>query len=68
MSVGGVVCIGNCSYGIGGLVDYGGLSISTYGYRFSFNLSLETLTIDAINKGGSDGTGNVAVTDIYGLL
>lgn len=68
MYVGGVVCIGNVSYGIGGLVEYGLFSTHTHGYRFTFDTSLETLTIDSINKGGSNGTENVAVTDIYGLF
>ena len=68
MSVGGVVCIGNVSYGIGGAVGYGIFTIQAYGYRFTPDISLETLTIDSLNKGGSNGTGNVAVTDIYGLF
>ena len=68
MSVGGVACIGNVSYGIGGAVGYGIFTIQAYGYRFTPDISLETLTIDSLNKGGSNGTGNVAVTDIYGLL
>lgn len=43
MSVGGVVCIGNISYGIGGAVGYGIFTIQAYGYRFTSDISLETL-------------------------
>ena len=66
--VGGVVCIGNINYGAGGYVTYGGHAISTNGYRFTADVSKETLTIDSVNTGGSDGSKNVEVTAIYGLL
>lgn len=66
--VGGVTCIGNINYGVGGYVMYGGHAINTYGYRFTSDVSKETLTIDSLNTGGSDGSKNVDVTAIYGLL
>lgn len=66
--VGTVACFGDCNYGIGGYGEYGNYPIHTQGYRFTSNKSLETLTIDSINKGGSNGIENVAVTAIYGLF
>ena len=66
--VGGVVCIGNINYGVGGYVTYGGYAIGTYGYRFTADVSKKTLTIDSLNTGGSDGSKNIAITAIYGLF
>ena len=66
--VGGVVCVGNVNYGIGGYVTYGGHTINTHGYRFTPDISKETLTIDSVNTGGSDGSKNVEATAIYGLF
>ena len=68
VNVAGVICIGNSNYGVGGYVEYGGYSIHMHGYRFTPNRSNETLTIDSINVGGSDGSKNVAITEIYGLF
>lgn len=68
VNVAGAICIGNSNYGIGGYVEYGGYSIHIHGYRFTADRSKETLTIDSTNLGGSDGSKNVAITDIYGLF
>lgn len=64
--VGGATCIGSLTYGSGGAGGYGSYATSIYNYRFGVNGN--TLTIDNINRGGSDGTSNVAVTKIYGLF
>lgn len=64
--VGGATCIGGLNYGSGGAGGYGSYTTSIYNYRFGVNSN--TLTIDNINRGGSDGTQNVAVTKIYGLF
>lgn len=64
--VGGATCIGSLTYGSGGAGGYSSYATSTYNYRFG--ISGNTLTIDNINRGGSDGTQNVAVTKIYGLF
>lgn len=64
--VGGAICIGDLQYGIGGAGGYGSYTTSIYNYRFGVNGN--TLTIDNINRGGSDGTQNVPVTKIYGLF
>jgi hypothetical protein len=64
--VGGATCIGSLEYGMGGAGGYGSYTTSIYNYRFG--VSGNTLTIDNINRGGSNGTSNVAVTKIYGLF
>lgn len=64
--VGGATCIGSLAYGAGGAGVYGSYATGIYNYRFGVNGN--TLTIDNINRGGSDGTKNVPVTKIYGLL
>lgn len=66
VNVGGAWCFGNVNYGIGGAGGYGSYTCSIYSYRFRYNNN--TLTIDDINKGGSNGSTNVAVTAIYGLF
>lgn len=66
VNVGGVSCFGSPEYGgnvIGGYASYG------FGYRsYRFSVNGDKLTIDDINKGGSDGTGNVEVRNIIGLI
>ena len=62
---GGINCIGNRTWGIGGIGAYASYNIQIYGYRFSS--SGDTLTIDNVCKGGSDGTQNVPVVAIRGL-
>ena len=67
VNVGGVMCVGNKNYGIGGYVKYGYYSIFTYGYRFTVNTN-DTVSIDKYNFGGSDGTKNVEITEIHGIF
>ena len=64
--VGGAFCFGSLSYGLGGAGAYGGYGRSLYTYRFGVNGN--TLSINNIDKGGSDGSNNVPVTAIYGLF
>ena len=63
---GGIPCIGTKSYGHGAIVAYGGYGINHYAYRFG--TSGNTLTINDVDKGGSDGTKNLPVVQIYGVL
>lgn len=61
-----VACIGTQSYGLGGVGVY-----STYTSQvFSYRVGVEgnTLIINNENKGGSNGSQNVPITQIYGLL
>ena len=66
VNVGGIPCFGAPEYGgnvIGGYASY------AFGYRsYRFSVNGDKLTIDDINKGGSDGTGNVEVRNIIGLI
>lgn len=66
MMAGGVYCIGSKDYGGGGFGGYGTYDIYHYGYRFARNG--ETVYIDNINKGGSNGTSNVTINAIFGLF
>ena len=63
---GAVWCIGSRNYGAGGIGQYGGYATATYNYRLTG--TGDTMTIDNLNKGGSDGTQNQPITDIYGLF
>lgn len=63
---GGVFCFGSVVYGIGGIVNYGAYTTQIWGYRFSH--SGDTLAITETEIGGSDGTKNVPVIEIYGMF
>lgn len=63
---GGIICIGNTSWGIGGIGEYASYTNKVYSYRFL--ASGNTLTIDNVNKGGSNGMENVPVVAIHGLF
>ena len=64
--LGTVRCLGSRSYGGSTIGTYGGYAQETYTYRIG-GLG-DTWTIDSTNKGGSNGTSNVAITAIYGLF
>lgn len=64
--VGGCTCIGSKAYGVGGVGAYGAYTTNVFNYRFG--VSGNTLTIDSVNKGGSNGTENQPITAIYGLI
>ena len=66
VNLGSIICLGSIYYGLGGIGSYASYSTSTYGYRFS--VSGDTLTIDDISRGGTDGSKNVNVTAIYGIF
>ena len=66
VNLGSIICLGSIYYGLGGIGGYASYSTSTYAYRFS--ASGDTLTIDDISKGGTDGSKNVPVTAIYGIF
>lgn len=62
----GVLCFGNRFYGSCSVMEYGQFTFNTYGYRLAGTGT--TMTIDSYNKGGSNGSANVAITEIYGLF
>lgn len=47
-------------------MEYGGLGIVPYSYRFTY--SGDTLTIDKYSYGGSNGISQMSVTQIFGLI
>ena len=61
-----IYCIGSKIWGVGGIGTYASYNTQLYNYRF--NVSGNTLSIDNNNKGGSNGTSNVALKAIYGLF
>lgn len=65
---GGLLMVGNQSYG--GMVFRAWRSETTiaYVYRYTYNATNETLTIDNDNRGATDGTNNVAITKIIGVF
>jgi hypothetical protein len=62
----GVMCIGFKTWGFGGFVMYDSYALGYRAYRLSN--SGDNLTIDSGNRGGSDGTNNLPITAIYGIL
>lgn len=63
---GAVYCIGSRYYGVGGIGKYGEYTSQVYNYRCTG--TGDTMTIDNLNKGGSNGTQNEPITAIYGLF
>ena len=66
--VGGVLCLGNNQFGGCLFPTYNSFSFSSYGYRLMPSNNNKTLSITTNEKGGSDGTKNVAITQIYGIF
>lgn len=66
VNVGDCPCIGTKDYGGMLIPDYGSNSLISYGYRFTVDGN--TLTINDINKGGTNGTQLCPVLQILGLL
>lgn len=64
--LGSVCCLGSRYYGGAMIGTYGSYNQERYTYRIG-GIG-DTWTIDSANKGGSNGTSNVAVTKIYGLF
>jgi hypothetical protein len=65
---GSLLMVGNQRYG--GMVfrTYRSTTTSSYGYRYTYNATNNTLTIDTDNAGATDGTNNVAITKIIGVF
>lgn len=64
--LGSVCCLGSRYYGGTMIGTYGSYNQERYTYRIGGVGDI--WTIDNANKGGSNGTSNVAVTKIYGLF
>lgn len=66
--VGNLLMIGNQYYGGSSFRTYQALTISAYAYRYTYNATNETLTIDSNNGGATNGTSNLTITKIIGLI
>ena len=56
---------------MGGIVNYGVLTIEAYGYRVSSTKGSGSdliWTIDSNNKGGSNGLNSLPIQCVYGLI
>ena len=59
-------CLGTRYYGLGGVGSYASYGREIFSYRLGGTGS--TMTIDNLNKGGSNGSINQAITKIVGLI
>lgn len=66
VDVGGCWCIGNLNYGGGSVGAYGSYSATEYTYRFG--VDGDTLIINNENRGGSNGSANQPIREIYGIF
>ncbi len=65
---GSLVMIGNQSYGGLTFRAWRSTSFASYGYRFTYNATNNTLTTDSDNPGASDGTNQITITKIVGVF
>ena len=68
INVNGVLCLGNQNYGGCVFTRYGNLDTTSYGYRYTYDSINETLTVDSLNTGATDGTNRQTITEIYGIF
>lgn len=68
IKVGEVLCLGNQSFGGCVFTRYGNLDTTSYGYRYTYDATNETLTVDSLNTGATDGTNRQTITEIYGIF
>lgn len=68
MIVGGVTCLGSQLYGGCVFTTYNSLTTNSYGYRFTYSAANDRLTIDSLNKGGTNGSSVQPITKIYGVF
>lgn len=65
---GGLVMVGNQSYGGLTFRAWRSTSFASYGYRFTYNATNNTLTTDSDNPGVSDGANQITITKIVGVF
>lgn len=63
-----LMMIGNQYYGGGVLRAYRGTAIGTWGYRFTYDATNNTLTTDTDNPGASNGTDQLTIRKIVGVF
>lgn len=65
---GSLMMIGNQSYGGSVFRTYRNVTTTSWGYRFTYNATNNTLTTDTDNPGATDGTGLIAINKIVGVF
>ena len=68
INVAGVLCLGNQQYGGCSFTKYTTLETTSYGYRYTYDSTNETLTVDNEQTGATDGTNRQTITEIYGIF
>lgn len=68
INVAGVLCLGNQQYGGCTFTRYTTLETTSYGYRYTYDSTNETLTVDNEQTGATDGTNRQTITEIYGIF
>lgn len=68
INVASVLCLGNQRYGGCAFTKYHTLETTSYGYRYTYDSENETLTVDDLNTGATDGTNRQTITEIYGIF
>lgn len=63
-----LMMIGNQYYGGLAFRAYRSQGTACYGYRYTYDATAETLTTTTDNPGATDGTNNIAITEIYGIF
>ena len=66
--VGGLAMLGNQSYGGSVFRTYRSTSLNSYGYRYTYNSTNETIETTTDNPGASDGTNQLTITKIVGVF
>lgn len=66
--VNNLMMIGNQYYGGTALRAYRNTTVVSWGYRFTYDSTNETLTTDTDNPGASDGTNQLTITKIIGIF
>ena len=65
---GNLMMIGNQSYGGGVFRTYRNVTTTSWGYRFTYDATNNTLTTNTDNPGATDGTGLIAINKIIGVF
>lgn len=68
INVASVLCLGNQNYGGCTFTKYHTLETTSYGYRYTYDSENETLTVDSLNTGATDGTNRQTISEIYGIF
>ena len=64
----GLPMLGTANYGGMTFATYNAYTVTSWAYRFTYNASNETLTIDNLNRGAVNGSARITITAIYGII